>query len=790
MQLKHFVRRTFVPILNIIGMSISLMVFLVLFAQVWFDYRFNRNFEDYENIYRLEMPVTMFDAMDYKYDQMTLRPLIEEFERCSPDIVAACDYEDLETEFREKIVVNDNGTTRKYNIPFAHSDSSLPDVFTLELIAGRAEDYRNENDILLSEGYARMIFGDENPIGKIITFEMLGTQLKVVGVYKDLLENCSIINGMLICIGEADLTIPNHDPHVGFFRLKKDASVEKVTEDFRKEYANFIRSSGREIQDYEAEEIAGMRLTPIAQTHILEDVMPGIKPSANMTQMLILLSISLLFLLIAIFNFINFSMASIPFRINSINIEKVYGASRRRLIFNQLKKNIILCAASFVLATGMMEVIADSEFASFSCCSLHVGDNVPSITICFIVALATAAVGGLMTALYSTSYAPGMVLKGSFAISGKGIIFRRISIIAQFVLSCIFLICGLIISRQTNYMMQKDSGFIAENVVRGNVNLWYRWHECFDEFMKNPQVIDVTCGDMPMDEGLSSRSQLMSKDNEPVWYSIRNAYHNYFDFFGFKLADGRFPNEGEFGVAVINETFAATFPDFHIGQKLWSMSRRQYEIIGVVEDFSARPLMHKCEPMVYFIDNQNCSNIYFKMNSSNTAETIGWAEKVLKEKVSSRGADPDGISMTVTNLENDIDNMYSKEVGQSRLITSSSLLCLLIALIGVLGIVYFETQVMKKEIAIRKVNGATTGEIIRSLSWKYILTSTIGFLIAVPLSLIILNWWLSGFAYRTNISIWIFILAYLIISALTALTVIIRSYSAASENPVDALKME
>ena len=173
MALKHFVRRTFVPILNIIGMSISLMVFLVLFAQVWFDYRFNRNFEDYENIYRLEMPVTMFDAMDYKYDQMTLRPLIEEFERCSPDIVAACDYEDLENEFREKIVVNDNGTTRKYKIPFAHSDSSLPDVFTLELIAGRVEDYRNENDILLSEGYASMIFGDENPIGKIITFEML-----------------------------------------------------------------------------------------------------------------------------------------------------------------------------------------------------------------------------------------------------------------------------------------------------------------------------------------------------------------------------------------------------------------------------------------------------------------------------------------------------------------------------------------------------------------------------------------------------------------------------------------
>ena len=96
-------------LLNIIGMSISLMVFLVLFAQVWFEYRFNRNFEDYEDIYRLEMPVSMFDAMDYRYDQTTLRPLIEEFEKCSPDVVAACDYKDIETDSRRKTVVNDNG---------------------------------------------------------------------------------------------------------------------------------------------------------------------------------------------------------------------------------------------------------------------------------------------------------------------------------------------------------------------------------------------------------------------------------------------------------------------------------------------------------------------------------------------------------------------------------------------------------------------------------------------------------------------------------------------------------
>lgn len=777
-------------LLNIIGMSISLMVFLVLFAQVWFEYRFNRHFEDHENIYRLEMPVSMFDAMDYRYDQTTLRPLIEEFEKCSPDVVAACDYKDIETDSRKKTVVNDNGAISRYDIPHALSDSSLPDVFNLEFIAGRAEDYRNENDILLSEKYARMIFGDENPIGRIMTLEMEEEPLKVVGVYRTLPENCTIINGMLICIGDADLTLPNYNQHVGFFRLRDGASAEKVTDDFRKAYTNFITSSGLEVQDHQAEEIAGMRLTPIAETHFLEDTMPGIKPYADRTQTMILLSISLLFLLIAIFNYINFSMASIPFKINDINIEKVFGASRKRLIFSQLKNSMLITLVSFALAAGLMQLVSGSGFAAFSCCSLAVADNMPAIAICLIVSLVTAAIGGYVTAQYSTSFAPGIVLKGSFAISGKGVVFRRISLIAQFVLSCTFLICGLMISRQTNYMIDKDNGFRSENIVHINNNLWYRWHECFDDFLKNPEIIEVTCGNSPMEAGLSSRSQLMSKDNEPVWYSIRNAYHNYFEFFGFELVEGRFPNEGEFGVAVINETFAATYPDYNIGSKIWSMTRRQYEITGIVKDFNARPLMHDTEPMIYHIDNLNCTDLYFKIRSDDMAGTIEWIRNVMRNRIGEKGEDASQITMTATFLDDDIENLYSKEIGQARLITYSSVLCLIIALLGVLGIVYFETQVMKKEIAIRKVNGATIPEIIRSLSGKYILISTTGFAVAVPFSIMIMNRWLSGFAFRTDISVWIFIVAYLIITLLVAATVIIRSWSAASENPIEALKMK
>lgn len=226
MQLKHFVRRTFVPILNIIGMSISLMVLLVLFAQVWFDFRFNRNFKDYENIYRFEEHVN-YDARDYSYDQVTLRPLIEKFEKCSPDVLVACDYEDCDLGLNLKIIYDDNGTARKYDMPTAMADSSLPKVFSLKFIAGSADDFCHENDAIISEDCAELIFGNDNPIGKTLTREMTGDTFKVVGVYENLPENCSIINGMIFNEGDFDLTIPNHYIHSDSFAYEMEQTLTR-----------------------------------------------------------------------------------------------------------------------------------------------------------------------------------------------------------------------------------------------------------------------------------------------------------------------------------------------------------------------------------------------------------------------------------------------------------------------------------------------------------------------------------------------------------------------------------
>ena len=759
-------RKRISTILNVIGMSISLMVFLVLFAQVWFDYSFNRNFEDYPNIYRYEEP---FDnpADGYTYNHIVDKDVIEGFKSSgSPDIVAICDYADSELMVLDfKMCYNDDGEIKKYDIPWTTADTDFPKVFELDIIAGSTDGFDRMDAALISEDYAEFIFGDRNPVGEVLTLEMFQYEYPIVGVYRTLPENCAILNGLIVNDGGSQDTFIGC--HAGFIRLRDGADPEEV-----------LKSLPGHKQ--------GARLSPITKTHFLGDVRPGFKPVANRAQVLILLSISILFLVISIFNYVNFSIASIPFRINGINIEKVYGASRGRLISDQLRSNMMMCLISFVLAVIMMEAVAGSEFASFSSCSLAVKDNVAAIMICLSVALASAAAGGIVTSLYSTSFTPGMVLKGEFAMSGKGTSFRRVSMILQFILSCVFLICGLMINRQTDHMVNQDNGFESENVLHMKTIFHDRWQNHFEILLKNPEITAVTCGHPPMDEGESSSRQMMSKDMVNEWYRIRYAHTDYCRFFDFELIEGRFPEEGETGKAIVNETFAGMYPDCTIGSRLdWPTD---HEIIGIVQDFNARPLMHGMEPVLYVIGaDYNHGDIYLKLDSDNKEETVRWVEKTLGGLFTFNG---DELPWEASFLKDDIENMYRKEIGQAKLITQSSVLCLLIALIGVLGIVYFETQVMRKEIAVRKVNGATTWEIISSLLIRYMLICSIGFVIAIPLSVLIMNWWLSGFAFRTEMPLWLFILAYMIIMVLTAAVVIVRSYTAASENPVEALKKE
>ena len=198
--------------------------------------------------------------------------------------------------------------------------------------------------------------------------------------------------------------------------------------------------------------------------------------------------------------------------------------------------------------------------------------------------------------------------------------------------------------------------------------------------------------------------------------------------------------------------------------------------------------MHESGPYIYYIEDCYYGDIFFKPYTDDIAGSLREIENILESRFDSSTAEM--ISMEATYLDQDIENMYRKAIGQAKLVRSSALLCLIIAMIGVLGLVYFETRATKKEIAIRKVNGATTGQMIRKFALRYFLISTTGFLLAVPVSIAVIKIWLTNFAYHAEITIWAFALSYLIIQTATTAVSIACSRSAASANPTETLKTE
>ena len=757
-------------LLNIIGLGIAFSVFLILMSQVWFDYRYDR-FEDGKDVYAVEIP----SFQEGLYSPQILRPLIQMVADSSPNIAESCDYFVMTRNDQVGFVQMKDGTgedVTAYGISYAWTETSVLDVFSITLVEGRREDFAKEGDALISESAAKRFFPDRNPIGETFTVEF-EHEGRITGIYKDRKENESMINGILVHEGERDMSLPNYNPHSCYVKLKPGADLEQVREAVGKVKL--------------AEEYKDLRLTQIHDVWFEKDKenWSGEK-GGNKLLCIILFTIALLFLGIAGFNYVNFSMASTPFRIREINTRKVCGASRSSLITRQLLRAIAIVSCAFLLGVLTMKTLSGTQWATFL-----TGDMAPSsnVTVLFLggaAALLLALVSGLIPALYSTSLQPALVLKGSFALSAKGGGLRTVTLILQYVLSFLFILCAMMLQRQTSYMVHNNQlGFNYDRVLKMESHGYSKVKDVAEQLRNIPGVIDVARGDVPIQEGTSSTSAIQQGE-DLIQYSFRSASPEYAGFFGFQLKEGRLPLPDESGVALVNESFNETFPTIGTGEIIHAQER-DYLVIGILKDFHARTLEHAFSPLAFFInDNWNFASFMIRVEpNADVPDIMQKARKTYSEMTGMEEA-----SIEVGFLNKDIEKLYEQEIRQTRLIRLSSLLSLIITLIGVLGLVWFDTRFMRKEIALRKVNGATRKEILFQLGRKYLLIVAMGFVIATPIAVAICQRWLQHFAFRTNMPGWIFVLALAIVTVITLLVVITQGWLAASANPVDSLKNE
>ena len=782
--MKVFRKTGVSTLINILGMSVAFAAAMILMVQVRWDTTYDANFKGHGQVFRMEN-----NWMDKGlYSTYFSRPIIEVAKAASPNIEAVGTFGWM----AQEVTLKKDGEETVLSVPSAPVDSSMFSVFPFEWVEGSAREFTAGETAVVSEKYAKIFFGDESAVGK--TFKAgNGVEVRVIGVFKDMPKNYSMHYGVLVNLGDRYLDTPSEWSFAAYLKLK-DPSRAKETEALMVNAV--LEQYGDDHDADEADEFRnGFRIVKLHDAHFERDVRANIA-SANKAISITLAAIAILLILIAIINFINFAFAEIPFRIKSINTRKVLGQGRGSLVGRQLLHAGLIALTAFAIACLIMHVVAGSSWASYVSDSLALKDNVGILALMLGVALVSAVIAGLAPALYSTSQPAALVLKGSYGTSVKGKALRNMLVGLQFVLSFLFILMALFVSVQTKFMIGKDMGFDEARVLQtwcgypaGNQKDALKSH-----LLQNPSIEAVTFADGQIVSDQKMGWSRTGDDGNQVFMEVLPVDVNFAEFFGLQIVEGRdfreSDNQNEAGSIIPNETFMQMFPQFHVGS-LMGGHVDDCELIGVVKDFNFKSLQHAMGPLVLY----NWGKEGWRSFGQMYVRTVPGADfkevsDYIKEAICKFDPRREPHMITVSHLDEGIENMYQSEQSLGKLITIASFVALLIAIIGIIGLVFFETQFLRKEIAVRRVNGATVGGILKMINKKYLIMAAASFVIAAPVAYWLMTAWRKGFAYQSTVPVWIFLVALLTVAAITLAVVTLQSWRAANANPVESLKNE
>lgn len=784
--------RIFSTLLNLIGMTVALTTFMVIMVQVSWDWGFDNNYEGSDRIFRVEHKLASNDFSPW----LSCR-YINLFKNRTPEIEALGIYGNTPYyQYFSTDAESNEDSQREITIS---ADADFLKVFPFEFIEGSAEGFGPEDRCIISESTAGRLFRNESPLGKQIYFRA-GYGITVIGVYKDFPKNSCITNGVIFAIAESRLNNDSEWSSYAYFRLSQSASPDDAVEIFRngalKALEEEIAALPGNPDSLRKEMPDKFRVTRVHDVYYQTN-MPDSLPKGNRFTTDTIFAVSVLLMLVAIINFINFSMASVPLDIKSVNTRKVLGSSRVNLIAGQLAGSFFIVLVAYVLSILLLHVLSGTGLASYISGSLKPADNLSVLLIGLGVAIVTSVLAGFYPALYITSFQPALVLKGSFSLSLKGRALRNALIGFQYGISIILASMALYIWIQTKYMKEYDMGFKSDHVVVANVGskIGNMSHAFKQKLMGNPAITGVTFSGGPL-----------VSENKMGWGRIYNGERfnievlpvstEFLDFFGIRIKEGRsfIPSDelSKTGSFIINETAAAAYSFMTVGNRIQGhkSEAEPAEIVGIAYDFNFKPMQYGIGPFALYQFGSEpwwpLSVAYVKISPSGVSGTLEYIRDAIREF----NPDATAWNLELQFLDENIGNLYAKEEKLNRIIVIGALLSMFIALIGILGLVYFETQFSRKGIAVRKVFGATTGELLKDANRRYMIMAVVSFLVAVPVSYAIIKAWVRNFPYQVPFPVWIFAVTLAVILVLTVAVVTLRSYNAANSNPVDSIKNE
>lgn len=782
--------------LNIVGMAMAFAALYVIMVQVNFDLVYNKKVKDSDRIYAISMP-DWFTPGNWK---TTLsRPLCENVIN-NVSCVECGGTTSIGKGYSEKFSLQEDGSGSFY-LNVSQSSLGAFKVFSVEAVEGSIDNIVPWKDLVISDTKAEKL---GLHVGDVIYSHNHGAtmqQYNIAAIYKHFPSNTDLSEiECFVNMGDLNIDLFSEWSYPYFIKLNSADDIEpfeKQAFDYVvKTFNNMANEHGEELSEEdrkEAESRLKIKLFPFDEMYF-EKTISSAGRSGSKTTTYTLLAIAILVIVIAFINFINFFFALVPVRLKSVNTRKILGASRSNLVFGIVVESVVMIIVALALAAGIVKLFCGSTFAALIPCSALISNN---IAIAFGTALGgivLAIISSLYPALYITAFPPAFAIKGSFGTASKGMAFRVGLICFQFIVSLILIICASFVTMQRQYMLHYDMGFDRSNLLQVNTSskIAAMRESATSELKNNPEIKDVTfaSGDIVtsfrMDWGRPFKGEQINFKCYPV-------QHNFLDFMGIEIVEGRnFTDSDELcdnGVFIFNEAardkFGLTLEDKIHGHQT------ETDIVGICKNFNYKALSEGIEPFALYIFGKNpwttLNTLYIRTQPGADIPTlIDWIKTKLNEMDPSVPKD----EFDVMFFDSRLDSEYGRERNASRIILLFTVLAIIISLMGVFGLVMFEAEHRRKEIAIRRINGASVVDVLKMFNIKFIRIVIVCFVLSIPISWLIVDAYLKGFAYRMPTHWWVFFSAFLSVMIVTLIVVTLRCLSAALSNPIKSIKTE
>jgi len=777
---RNFVKSKSFTALSVLSLSIAIASVLLIGWYAKQEFSYDRFHEKSDRIYRLTTKsVNQETERNVGFVPLALAPYLKETFPSVENFARVWEYR------RSMPVTNPEKDVVFYEENFGWAEDTFFEIFDFDIIAGDREnplgDFRS---VVISESMVQKYFNDDNPIGKPLYFQgETDIPLYVTAVMRDFPGNSHFqfdFIGNIKTVAEdfwaggrvgqeffdqwVNLFVP------AYILTQPGSDLAPVLKEASSQLNGHLEVPG---SSYE------VNAQPITEIHLYSGLDVGEWGiNGNAVNVYVVLVVGMIVLLLGCFNFINLVTAQAGKRVKEVGLRKTLGGTRQQLMGQHYMESLMLVAGAVMVAFVFVELIQPwlSGFSGIGNALDLLGEPVSLIIILGFISL-VVLLAGAYPALFISRFSPSSVLKGSFSGQLGGGSLRKVLVTLQFALSGALIVCTMVVYQQLQHMQQSELGFAEEQIVVIPIH------------RENVKAVNSSSHLMFATFTYANTFRLEGSEQDFRWerYTVEGDYPETYDLQIIAGRSFRADSPADTHAVILNQQALRELgmkPEEVLGRTMINRSMGlEGEVVGVVKDFHFQSLHETIQPFVLINRPDQVDFISVKINPADVAQTVDFLETTWQEVIP-------GASFGYFFLDNTFAALYAQEEQLSKAILGFSLVAIFLACLGLFGLSLFTAERRTKEIGVRKVLGATVIDIVRLLASDFTRLVVFALLIAFPVSYVMMNSWLSDYAYRIDIPWGLFAIGALFVLSISWLTISWHSMRAATVNPVESLRSE